>query len=120
MSWKSKFQSPTVIAASVASLTTLCITVVTAGSALLTVKIQENAAIQNAIRENRRTILIELFKMKPYETGYNFDAFKYELKNVIESGILTDDDCKLRIGFLYYSSDCKPPLSDTNTPPPLK
>jgi hypothetical protein len=93
MSWKSKFQSPTVIAASVASLTTLCITVVTAGSALLTTKIQENAAIQNAILENRRTILIELFKMKPYETGYNFDAFKYELKNVIAAGVLTDDDC---------------------------
>jgi uncharacterized protein YjfI (DUF2170 family) len=109
MSWQAKFQSPTVIAASVASLTTLCITLVTAGSALITTKMQEQSALQIGMMENRRTILLELFKLQPYESQQNINAFEHELKNMIEAGVITDDSCKLRMGLLYYSPDCKPP-----------
>jgi hypothetical protein len=114
MPWKTKFQSPTVIAASVASFTTLCITLVTVASALITTKIQENSAIQIASMENRRTILLELFRMEPYKSVENTNNFKWELENMIKAGVITDDDCRLRIGYLYYSSDCKPksPISN--------
>jgi hypothetical protein len=100
--WKRRFENPTVIAASVASLTTLCITAVTAGSALWTAHIQSSAATENSIRETRRTLLIEAFK--PVSPGTKLLAF-------IKSGVLTDDDCKLRIAILNYSSDCKPSSS---------
>jgi hypothetical protein len=99
MSWKKRFENPAVMAASVASLTTLCITLVTAGSAIWTAHIQSQADIDKSIRETKRALLISAFAGSP--TALRLNAY-------IEGGILSDDDCKLRKTLLNFSADCKP------------
>jgi hypothetical protein len=96
--WKRRFESPVVLAASVASLTTLCITLVTAGSALWTAHIQSMTDIEKSRRETKRVLLIEAFRAYPPEK---------QLLSYIESGVLEDNDCKLHTAILH-SPDCKP------------
>jgi hypothetical protein len=98
-SWKHRFEHPAVLAATVASVTTLCITLVTAGSALWTTHIQSTADTEKSIRDTRRLLLIESFRAKTPDDM---------LLAYIKSGALTDDDCKLRIAILNYTPDCKP------------
>ena len=96
--WKQRFESPVVLAAAVASLTTLCITLVTAGSALWTAHIQSVTDIEKSKRDTRRILLIEAFKQYLPEK---------QLLSYIESGVLEDNDCKLRTAILHVP-DCKP------------
>jgi hypothetical protein len=100
MSWKKRFENPAVMAASVASLTTLCITLVTAGSAIWTAHIQSQTEIDKSIRETKRALII---------TAFAQGSIFQKLNAYIEAGILSDDDCKLRKTLLNYSADCKPP-----------
>jgi hypothetical protein len=100
MSWVKRFENPAVIAASVASLTTLSIALVTAGSAIWTAHIQSQADIDKSIRETKRQLLVSAFAE---------GSIAEKLNAFIEGGILSDSDCKLRKTLLHYSDDCKPP-----------
>jgi hypothetical protein len=108
---KKRFENPAVLAASVASLTTFCIGVVTAGSAWWTAhvnsiaevertKIQAKVDDDKSQRDTRRQLIISAFEKEP-SAAKRLDAY-------IAAGVLDDPDCKLRIALLDYSSDCKP------------
>jgi hypothetical protein len=99
-SLKGKFENPAVLAATIASLTTLCITLVTAASALLTAHIQSQADIEKSVRENKRLLVVNAFQSSTYDV---------KLISFIDAGVLPDDDCKLRRALLHYSADCRPP-----------
>jgi hypothetical protein len=98
--WKHRFENPTVLAASVAALTTLCITLVTALSGVLTAKIHADVERETAITGGKRAYLLGAVAAEPDP--------KRRLQYFIDSGALPDDDCKLRIAVLNYSADCKP------------
>lgn len=101
MSWGKGFENPAVLAASVASLTTLCITLVTAGSAVWSAHIQTAAAKEKIALDTKRELLVEAFRAMP--PGQKVLAF-------IQSGALNDDDCKIRTAMatlnFVSSPDC--------------
>jgi hypothetical protein len=101
MSWQTRFDNPTVLAASVASLTTLLITFVTAISGLITASIQASTDRSRDAMENKRELLAQAFQ----GTG----GMEGKLQFFINSGALPDDDCKLRIAILHYTANCTPP-----------
>jgi hypothetical protein len=99
--WKHRFENPTVLAASVAALTTLCITLVTAVSGVLTAKIHADVERETAIAGEKRAYFVSAMAVEPDP--------KRRLQYFIDSGALPDGDCKLRIAVLNYSADCNPP-----------
>ena len=119
-SWKHRYENPAVLAASVASLVTLVIAAITAASAWWTSHVQADAEVEKArieakrdneksIRDTQRALIVAAFMGE--SSGYRLQAY-------IESGVLDDPDCKLRIVILHYSNDCKPPESGLPIPRP--
>lgn len=99
--WIQKFEHPAVLAATVASVTTLCITLVTAGSALWTAHIQSVTDIDKSTRDTKRELIVSAADVPALSTAEAKVAF------YIKSGVLEDKDCKVQIAILH-STDCKP------------
>ena len=98
--WKTKFENPVVLSAAVASVTTLCIALVTACSGLLTASIQSRAETERAIRAERTALATSILDQIPRDS---------RLKAFIDLGMLPDDDCKMRQVLLSYTKECEPP-----------
>ena len=108
VSWKERFENPTVIAASVASLTTLCITLVTALSAVITANINAQSAVATAKISAQSEIDRAASQQKLTYLANAFDP-DVKLRAFIAAGVFQDDDCKIRKAVLRYSPDCQPP-----------
>jgi hypothetical protein len=112
VSWKERFENPTVIAASVASLTTLCITLVTALSAVITANINAQSAVATAKISAQSEIDRAASQQKLTYLANAFGAITdpdVKLRAFIAAGVFQDDDCKILKAVLRYSPDCQPP-----------
>jgi hypothetical protein len=92
MSWQAKLQNPTVIAAVVAGITTLAVTIAGVISSSISAYYQGESEKTRAEMETRRDLIIEANK-----TNLNVED---RLRFFIASGLLNDDDCKLRKAIL--------------------
>lgn len=114
--WKKRVENPVVLAAVVASLTTLFIGLITAGLATLTAYFQSNAEIekarlqdQSAQRQAKNSLIVSAFAGQ---------SSADRLVAYIASGVIDNSDCKLRKVLLHYNESCRPtadsrPLSNS-------
>jgi hypothetical protein len=99
MSWQAKLQNPTVIAAMVAGITTFAVTLAGVISSTISAYYQGESAKSLAELDTKRLLIIEANRTNP--------NVEDRLRFFIASGLLHDDDCKLRTAILKMV-DCVP------------
>jgi hypothetical protein len=87
MTWQSKLQNPTVIAAIVAGITTLAVTLAGVITSTISAYYQAESEKERQQMETRRTVIVQSISTA--------GTVEDKLRLYIASGLLDDDDCKL-------------------------